>query len=63
MNGILQVKIVAEFTTGTTIADKDAAEEAVKRMFLRGLGKDGFAAEKGATVFAVKIVEVKSEPA
>ena len=63
MKGILRVKIVAEFTTGTTIGDKEAAEEAVKRMFLRGLGKDGFAAEKGDTVFSVKVVEVKAEPA
>ena len=62
MSGTLQVKIIAEFTTGTTISDKEKAEELVKRMLLRGLAKDGLASEEGATVFAVKIVEVKAEP-
>jgi hypothetical protein len=62
MSGILEVKIVAEFTTGTTVEDKEQAQELVKKMFLKGLAKDGFAEENGGSVFSVKIVEVKAEP-
>lgn len=58
-----EVKIVAEFTTGTTCSDQKEAEQQCQRILLSLLKKNDVAKvgmDSGA-IFAVRVVDVQSE--
>lgn len=58
---VREVKIVATFTTGTTVDDATEAEEQCTKMLLNKLKENHTADLTGAELFSVEIQSVTSE--